>query len=215
MRCGSWLFGSMLCLAGCVSLGEERVQDYNEDGVHLFLQGKYADARDSFQAALALKADDPGIVFNLGECYDKLGDSARAEKYYRECIARVPNHEPCRHALADLLVRANRRPEAVQLVQDWLAGEPARAAAYADDGWLAHQGGDLPRAQARLQQALELDPHDPRALTELAQVYEEMQRPDRALVLYERVLERDPKQADVSAHINFLLAKGVKRPHPE
>ena len=62
---------------------------------------------------------------------------------------------------------------------------------------------------------LQLDPHDPRALIEMAQVYEEMSRPDRALVLYERALERDPHQDDVTARVNFLLAKGARRPQPD
>src|SRR5205085_1070565 len=82
----------------------------------------------------------------------------------------------CRHALASLYVRQGHWPEATGLVRDWLAREPQRAAAYAEEGWLWRQAGDLPRAQARLQQALELDPHDPRALTELAQAYEDLQQ---------------------------------------
>ena len=42
-----------------------------------------------------------------------------------------------------------------------------------------------------------------------------MSRPDRALVLYERALERDPHQDDVTARVNFLLAKGARRPQPD
>jgi tetratricopeptide (TPR) repeat protein len=203
------------CLAGCAIPADERLRDYNEDGVQLFQKGEFAAARDSFQAALTLKPEDPGLLYNLGECYDHLGDATRAERYYRECLAQVPNQVACRHALVVLLVRTNRRPEAVQLVQDWLAKEPKLAAAYAEDAWLYHQAGDLPRAQGRLQQALELDPHEQHALTELALIYEGMNRPDRALVLYERVLERDPKQVDIAGRVNFLLAKGARPPHPE
>jgi tetratricopeptide (TPR) repeat protein len=117
--------------------------------------------------------------------------------------------------LSALLVREGRQPEAVRMVQDWLAREPKRAAAYAEDGWLWHEAGDLPRAQARFQQALALDPHDCRALTELALVYEEMQRPDRAVVLYERCLEQNPNQPDVAKRLTGLLAKGVGRPRPD
>ena len=211
-----WLIaGMVLGLAGCSTVAEERFHDYNEDGVQLFQQGNYADARESFQAALALKPEDPAVLYNLGECYAHLGDTAKAERFYQDCLHRAPNHVPCRHALAVLLVRANRRPEAARMIEHWLAQEPKLAAAYAEDGWFWRQAGDLPRAQARLQQALEFDPHDVRALTELAQIYETMQRPERALVLYERALERDPKQPELTNRINGLLAKGAGRPRPD
>src|SRR5262249_40406658 len=126
-----------------------------------------------------------------------------------------PNHAECRHALASLLMRVGRRDDAVRMVQDWLAREPKRAAAYAEDGWLWFQVGDLPRAQTRLQQALELDPHEPRALIELARVYEAMRRPDRAADLYERVLARDPKHVEVVKRLNMLRAQGAGPPLPD
>ena len=176
----SILAALVLGLAGCISENQQKVRFYNEDGLHLFHQGEYAAARDNFLAAIALIPEDPPLYYNAGECYDRLGDSVRAERYYNECLSRDFNHAECRHALASLLVREGRRDEAVRMVQAWLALEPKRAAAYAEDGWLWYQAGDLPRAQARLEQALELDRHDTRTLIELARVYEAMKRPDRA-----------------------------------
>jgi tetratricopeptide (TPR) repeat protein len=215
MRRAGWLLGIGLVLTGCMPVDQERVRDYNQDGVHLFQLGDYRSARESFEAALALKPGDPGLFFNLGQCYDRLGDLAKAEHCYHECLARATNHAECRHALGGLLVRTGRRDEAVRMVQDWLAREPRLAAAYAEDGWLWYQAGDLPRAQARLQQALEFDAHDPRALIELARVYEALQRPDRAAALYERVLERQPRQAEVAKRLNQLRAQGAGQPRPD
>src|SRR5205823_6769683 len=140
--------------------------------------GDYRSARESFQAALTLTPDDPALLYNIGECYDRAGDPTNAERSYRACLQLAPNHTDCRHALDAMLVRVGRREDAAQMVQDWLAREPRLAAAYAEDGWLLQQGGDLPRAQARLQQALALDPHSVPALVELARVYEAMHRPD-------------------------------------
>jgi tetratricopeptide (TPR) repeat protein len=213
-RCICILAGA-IALSGCVLPPDERVRDYNEDGVYLFEHANYGAARESFQAALALQPDDAAMLFNLGSCYDRLGDSAKAEKAYHDCLEREPGRAACRHAVLVLLVRTHRQPQAEQLVQEWLAKEPKRAEPYAEAGWLARQSGDLPGAQARLQKGLELEPHDQRALTELGQVYEAMQRPDRALVLYERILARDPKQVEISERVNYLLLHGAGRPHPE
>lgn len=216
MRKGCWIAGLMLIVAaGCDTTKQDRVRAYNEDGFDLFQKGDFADARESFQAALALKPADPGLLFNRGECYDRLGAVAQAEQDYRACLKIDPNHVPCRHALTALFVRTKREADAQTLVADWLAKEPALAAPYAEDGYLLRMRGDLPRAQYRIQQALDLDPHDQRALTEMALTYEALNHPERALVLYEKILERKPAETEVVNRVNFLLAKGAKKPHPE
>ena len=63
-----------------------------------------------------------------------------------------------------------------------------------------------------MQQALELEPHNQRALVEMGLVYEAMQRPERARSLYERVLEDNPEQQAVKQRHEFLLTNGTKRP---
>lgn len=214
MRPRDWLVLA-LCLSGCESASQERLRAYNQDGVYLFERGDYPAARETFQAALALKPNDPTLLYDLGQCYDRLGDLAKAERYYAQCLMQAPNHAECRHALASMLVRVGRSDDAARLIEDWLAREPRLAAAYAEDGWLWHQAGDLPRAQARLQQALELDPHEPRALVELALVYEALQRPDRAADLYECVLKRDPNQAEIAKRLNRLRSQGAGQPQPD
>ena len=211
---GGWMLLALV-LVGCEVTRQERVRAYTDDGVELFQKGDYRDARESFQAALALKPNDPSLLYNRGECYDRLNAVAQAEQDYRGCLKLVPNHGPCRHALVALLARTKREPEAQALVNDWIDKEPKSAAAYAEDGYLLRTRGDLPRAQARIQQALDLDPHDERALTEMALTYEALNRNDRALALYEKILERKPGEAPVVDRVNFLLAKGAKEPRPD
>jgi Flp pilus assembly protein TadD len=204
-----------LLVPACLPSSQELVTQYNEDGVLLFERGEFDHARQSFEAAQHLAPEDPAILFNLGQCHDRLGDTAKAEHYFRECLTRSANHAPCRHSLAVLWVNSGRQPEAERMIEDWLAREPKLSSPYADDGWLWHLRGDLPRAQGRLQQALQIDPHDQRALTELALIYEEMQRPDRALVLYDRILDVNPRQPEIIRHMEQLRAQGAKLPKPE
>jgi len=204
-----------LLLAGCATPQEDRAHAATENGLRLYQQGNYAAAQQDFQAALQFRPGDADLVYNIGQCYEHQHDLARAEQTYGECLRQAPNHVAAHQALAGLLMRQGRRPEATHMIEDWLIHQPRLAAAYALDGWLWHQTGDLPRAQARLQQALELDPHDVRALTELALVYEDLHRPERALVLYERVLALDNHQPQVENRLHVLLAKGTGRPQPE
>jgi tetratricopeptide (TPR) repeat protein len=209
------LSGLLLAVAACAETGQERLHEYNQDGVVLFQKGSYDHARESFEAALALKPGDPNILYNLGRCYEGLGQSGPAEQRYNECLRAAPDHADCRHALAALLVSHGRRDDAVKMAECWLTARPNLAAAYALDGWLWHQFGDLPRAQARLQQALEHDSRDTHALNELALVYEDMHRADRAAALYERSLDYRPDQPDVKVRLASLRASGTGAPRPD
>jgi Flp pilus assembly protein TadD len=215
MRLWVWSAGLSLFLGACAPMDHERLRDYNEIGVELYQRGEFADARDCFDAALRLAPDDTGLVFDLAQCHDQLGDRAKAEELYKQCLEKVPNHPECRHALAVLLVRQQRRDEAATMIDDWLEREPRLGDAYAEHGWLLHQQGDLPRAHARLQQALQFDPQNVRALTELGLIFEAMNRPERALVLYERALQIKPRQPDLTHRVQELKKRGVERPKPD
>jgi Tfp pilus assembly protein PilF len=215
MRRAGWVLGLAVCFAGCASSIEQQVREHNNDGLDLFRRGQYLPARQSFEAGLQLRPGDAGLLYNIGECYDRQNVPAQAEKFYNDCLQQDPNHAPCRHALAALLVRQGRSADAARMIDAWLAREPKRADPYALDGWLWDQKGDLPRAQARLHQALDLDPQNVYALSEMALLYEAMHRPDRAKVLYERVLAREPNRADIVERLNRLVSQGAQRPQPE
>ena len=210
-----WFALPALLAAACAPTGQERLREYNEDGVRLFQRGAYADARDSFQAALAVKPADADLMYNLGQCYDRLGQTARAQQFYEQCLTAVPTHIECRHALTVMLWNNGQQEEATRRVEDWLRREPNRAAAYAEHAYLYRRAGDLPRAQSRLQQALALDHNDVRSLTEMALVYEALNRNDRAVVLYERALEINPRQPDVVQRVSLLKSQGAGRPRPD
>src|SRR5208282_2379920 len=144
-----------------------------------------------------------------------LNVTAKAETYYQQCLEQDANHAPCRHALAVLWFRTGRAQQAEQFIEDWLTQDPKRADAYVEDGWRLRQEGSLNQAQARLQQALDLEPHNVRALTEMGLLYEVLQMPERAVVLYQRVLAEDPKQTDVTDRLNLLRQKKVGNPLPD
>jgi Tfp pilus assembly protein PilF len=206
---------ALIWLGGCAPTAQERVHDYNEDGLHLYQHGEYGRAAESFEAAIALEPGDAALLYNAGRCHDRAGDAARAEQYYTACLQKAPNHAGARNGLAALMLRQGRRDEATQMIEGWLASQPKRGAAHAADGILLHQLGDLPSAKLRLEEALRLDPHDTRALVELGLVYEALQRPDRSLVLYERALDEDPQLEEVAERLRRLQAQGVKRPLPD
>ena len=215
MRGGCWLLALTFCLGGCESASQERLSDYSQDGLYLFQRGNYAAARESFQAALALKPNDPALLYDIGECSDRLGDTANAERYYSQCLLHAPNQVECRHALASLLVRVGRKDDAAHLIQDWLAPSHGwrqltpKTAGYGTRPVICRV---LRRDCSRRWSWTHTTPA---ALVELALVYEAMQRPDRAAALYERVLDQDPHQTEVARRLDRLHAQGAGQPHPD
>jgi Tfp pilus assembly protein PilF len=213
---GLLLAGLAIPLSGCaLPQGEDRAQLFNDDGVHLFSQGDYRSALDSFDLALTLNPQDPGLLFNIAQCYDRLGDVKQAEQYYGYCLVRAPNHGDARLALVEMLYRTGRKPQADRIIEDYLRANPKSADALMLDGRRLREEKALPQAQGRLQQALDAEPTNRRALIEMAVLYEQLKMEDRALVLYERVLTREPNQAQVAECVSRLRDKGIRRPLPE
>jgi Tfp pilus assembly protein PilF len=205
----------LLAAAACVEAQPERVRHHVEDGYHLYNRGSYADAADCFKAALALKPGDADLLYNLGQCQDRLGQRSQAEALYKQCVDRVPDHAEARHAWLELLIQTGREAEGRQMVADWMRARPNKGGAYVEDAWLRARDGDLDSARRRYQQALNFDPNNDRALTGLAAIYEKLGRPERALALYERAVEAKPDQPEVEARVKELRAKGVGGPRPD
>lgn len=215
MKSAVAVFFTFFTLAGCAATQDERVQEFSSDGLQLFARGDYQAARDSFEMALVFSPQDSALLYNIGQCHDRTGDWRRAEQYFLTCLQTNPNQGDARHSLASLLYRTGRAPEAQRMIDDWLRTEPNRADAVALDGWRLRQEKALPQAQVRLQQALALEPNNRLALIELALVFERLDMPERALVLYERALAKNTNQPEVAQRVEALRGRGVKRPLPD
>lgn len=194
---------------------EERIIAYREDGLTLFQRGSYAAARDSFQAALSLKPCDCVLLCHLAQCYEHLGQTAKAEETYRQSLQQKPNDIECRHALDMLLVRQNRLADARTMVNDWLRSAPGLPAALAEDGWLLTQEGNPVEGRNRLFQAMDRDMRDGITWTRLGEVWEKLGQRERALDAYEKAVRYDPHQTEATQRLAVLRSEGVGRPHPE
>jgi tetratricopeptide (TPR) repeat protein len=209
MRFPSLAVCVLIGLAGCVSTDNERWRLFNEDGVALFAKGNYTDALDSFEYALLLHPNDPILLFNAGQCYDRLSNVQKAEELYAYCLQRDPKHGDARLAIVSLKYRTGRVAEANQLIADWLRQSPQLADPYVADAWRLRQEKAYPQAMARVEQALSIEPRNRRALTEMGILLEIQGMPDRALMLYEWILQREPNQAEIAERAQELRAKGV------
>lgn len=65
---------------------DARVTRLNEEGNRLHSEGAYRKALESFIQAYAID-NDPNLLFNIGHCYEQMGDDEAAAEKYRAFLA--------------------------------------------------------------------------------------------------------------------------------
>src|ERR1017187_4960718 len=66
-----------------------------EAATRLYDIHEYAKALDEYKAAYLAKPD-PAFLFNVGQCYRKLGELDQALEFYREYLKKAPPDDPNR-----------------------------------------------------------------------------------------------------------------------
>lgn len=178
-----------------------------QSGLKLSSQGRHGEAIAQFEQALALKPDDPKILFALGNTACQMGQAGVAEQFYR----RVLTQDPCRtEAIVNLsnLLRANGQFDAaIALLVPAVAREPKSPELQMTLGSAWRERGDLDRAKLHYQAALIMRPDYALALANLADLLCDEGQRDVARTLYDKALQTEPGNAQARlnrAILHFL-----------
>jgi tetratricopeptide (TPR) repeat protein len=74
-----------------------------ETGTRLYDVREYADALKEYKAAYIAKPD-PAFLFNIGQCYRKMGKNAEAIDFFQQFLKKAPPDDPNR-ALVEVRIR--------------------------------------------------------------------------------------------------------------
>jgi tetratricopeptide (TPR) repeat protein len=97
MRCAAAVVGVLwLVLVPAVAAGEGAAVDTAEAKKHYALGVRHYDLAEYDKALVEFReayraADDPAFLFNIAQCYRKLGDRQEAATFYRTYLRRAPN----------------------------------------------------------------------------------------------------------------------------
>ncbi|MGB5250434.1 MAG: tetratricopeptide repeat protein [Gammaproteobacteria bacterium] len=133
------------------------------------------------------------------------GDVAGAEISLQALIGDYPELDGPRMNLAILFADSGRNAEALVLVEEVLAHDPADAVAWNQLGILARRTGEFQTAEEAYIEALELSPDyglAHRNLGVLLDLY--MGQPEQALIHYERYLEISGPDPEVARWVTEL-----------
>jgi PEGA domain len=100
------------------------------NGQKLYKAGKYADAIAKFEEAFKVKSH-PVIYFNIGKCWEQLGDSAKALRNFRDYLRLSPDASD-RQQVTDSIANLERRLREKGVQQLLIFAEPANAKIVVD-----------------------------------------------------------------------------------
>lgn len=197
-----WLGPALLtAMSGCAATSGWMM---NNSGMGYYQQGNYAMARHEFALAVAAAPWDADYRHNYAMAMKRMGDVAGAERVLRHNLTVDAMHQPTYHSLAQLYVEQGRQGDAQELLASWTGTQPYAPGAHIEMAWLQRETGNLQGAEAELRHALQLEPHNPIALAQLGQLYQDAGQPLQAAAMYERSLAMNYDQPQVQSRLAAL-----------
>ncbi len=170
-----------------------------------------AEAAGHFQAALALRPDSTGSLFNLAVARRFLGEARAAEETFRRVVARDPHFVLAHVSLAEICVRRGDHAAAVEVLRRADDAAPRNAWVRASLGKVLIEAGRPHEGADSLRLALADHPGDPQMLSLLGRALDMLGEEGPALAY----LWRAALAAPDNTPILIRLAEGLAgRGHP-
>ena len=185
------------------------LRQWTHSGLEAMQNGKLSQARSFFRRAASQSPQDIVARVNLARADARLGNLQEATEHMRSAIELDPDEPDLHVELGELWFQASRPTEAAASVARALELSPRSAKAWGLKGKLSHSAGNLQQALSEYQRSLSYSSthgiHDDETQMLMAQVYQQLGKPTRALSTVEQLLSRYPRDRQPG---NALLAKG-------
>lgn len=160
------LIGAWLCLAaaapGCARLSQALNRTFADNSQQLKTQ------------------------YSVARLQERQGQFVQARQNYEQIAARDPRNVEARHRLAVIHSRLGNLEEADLWFQEALDLDPMNAEIWCDLGYALYLHNDAQAAEEALRQALECNPSHQRAMNNLAMVLGQQGRFDESLAMFRR-----------------------------
>jgi tetratricopeptide (TPR) repeat protein len=174
-----------------------------------YQQEALATALADYVKAMEYSLDFSASGHNLGLLFERRGDPARAEGYYRRAVAVDDLFYPPKVNLAILLARQGKNAEAERLLREVLAANPDEAQVAYSLGLLLAETGTPEEAAALLARAADGMPSYARAAYNAGLALAQLGRHAEAERLLRRAVELEPSGYDLLFALgDFLLRRG-------
>ncbi|MCI0511679.1 tetratricopeptide repeat protein [candidate division KSB1 bacterium] len=166
-------------------------QDYVAEAGKFFLMKDYKTAIEKYKLALAKKPGDARVHYNLGVCYEKLGEYPTALASYQKALELQPGFKDAQEAIKNVSMNTD-------LKNQQIAGE---SLLKANTAFLKK---DYTTAIAEYQKVIEVAPRNFQALFNLGSCYEQVGEYKNALNSMERGLAQNPASVEAQTSVQRL-----------
>jgi type IV pilus assembly protein PilF len=192
----AWLAGAALCALGACSHNADSIRPFVPEGSHPALKsnetaadkarpfiqlgqkymemGKLDIAKENLTKALVYDPKSVDAHTVLATLYDRVGDHESAEQHYRDAAALAPKAGRTNNNYGLYLCKVGKFAESRKYFDIALADGfyADKATVYTNAGTCQLLGkGSLDEAEADFRRAVEIDPNNPQALFQLANVF--------------------------------------------
>ncbi len=141
--------------------------------------------------------DDVSVPFQRGALFERAKDFDRAERAFRDVLARDPLHAPALNYLGYMFAdRGERLDEAVDLIERALKIDPDNGSYLDSLGWALYKQKKLDRAEQVLASAAEQLPANSVVQDHFGDVLSARGKPREAVQAWERALAGDMESLD-------------------
>lgn len=179
------------------------MQEAVSTGIALYRKGDLAEARETFGRVLKRHPDNDTALAYLGRIADRSGDLGAAERYFTSAIRGNDSRAEHYFALATVQQKLGRASEAVVNFERALELTPGFPGAHSNCAAACVALGELAKAESHCLAAIQSNPQDFMAHTNLGTVYQNRSEHDKAVECYRKALAIRPQYAH--AHSNLLL----------
>ena len=138
---------------------------------HLYKEGKYQEAMNSYKQALRIKPDWAEAHNNLGLTLNKLGQQAEALSHFREALRLNPSLAEAHNGLGETFFQQGKFDLAVEQYRQALEANPEYAEAHNNLGYVYSQQDKVDLALEHYNRAIQLKPGYAEAYSNLGGFY--------------------------------------------
>jgi Flp pilus assembly protein TadD len=177
-----------------------------ESGKASLEEGKFAEARASFEKALAKSPGSAEATFYLGVSKEKLGDKAGAEQAYKDALQKDPNLADAAANLTALYLEDPPRPdEAIKILKPALAKAPKDTALMTNLAYAYTLKNDVENASKQFEAIIAAGAAGADVRLAYGQVLLDAKQTEKAVEQFKKGVEAADKDVKTIVTLGLLL----------
>ncbi len=184
-----------------IDLNLKCAQCYQRWWALLYAQGRYQEAADKLQQAIALRPEEYNYLIDLGETYYQLGAEEQATAAYRQALP--DNPAAVYNEWGNTLYGLARYEEAAAKYRQSLELQPGDEVVHSNLGGAYSKMGEYEAAEAEFEKALALDPYYATPYNKWGDALYDQERYAEAAEKYRRAMELDPGEALYASNLGW------------